>query len=289
MTPQKEEIYRNKLAQALSAGYDVLVAGGTSLEAVVASIVILEDSPLFNAGRGAVFSSDGKNELDASVMTGEDLNAGAVAGITTVKNPILAAREVLENSPHVMMAGKGAEEFAKERGLVIVDPSYFFTQERYDQLIEEQEKEKSEGSIDKNLDDRYGTVGAVALDRYGNIAAGTSTGGMTNKKFGRIGDSPIIAAGTYADNSSCGVSSTGQGEFFIRTAAAYDVAARMKYKDLTLQEAAQQVIDKIGNLGGMGGLIALDRKGEIAMPFNSAGMYRGYIREKNKPQVFIYK
>jgi len=187
MPPEKEKQYREKLAEALSAGYDILVLGGTSLEAITQSIMILENSPLFNAGRGAVFTGEGKNELDASIMTGQDLEAGAVAGITTVKNPILAAREVLQNSPHVMMAGRGAEEFAEKMGLELVENSYFFTQERYDQLIKVQEMEKSQGSISRNPKDKYGTVGAVALDQYGNIAAGTSTGGMTNKKYGRVG------------------------------------------------------------------------------------------------------
>jgi len=289
MPPEKEKQYREKLAEALSAGYDILVKGGTSLEAITQAIMILENSPLFNAGRGAVFTGEGKNELDASIMTGHDLEAGAVAGVTTVKNPILAAREVLQNSPHVMMAGLGAEEFAEKMGLELVENSYFFTQERYDQLIKVQEMDKSQGSISKSPKDKYGTVGAVALDQYGNIAAGTSTGGMTNKKYGRVGDSPIIAAGTYADNNSCGVSCTGHGEYFIRSVAAYDVAARIKYLGLSLEEAANQVIESIGKLGGSGGFVALDRNGEIAMPFNSSGMFRGFIREKDKPQVFIYR
>lgn len=292
MTPEREKAYRHKLQEALKTGYAVLENGGTSLDAVTETIQILEESPLFNAGRGAVFTSDGKNELDASIMNGETGEAGAVAGVTTVKSPILAARAVMEKSPHVMMAREGAEAFAKEQGLEIVDPSYFYDENRHNQLQKLRENQEKDGTayMDQFPDHKFGTVGCVALDAQGNIAAGTSTGGMTNKKYGRIGDSPVIGAGTYADNSTCGVSSTGHGEYFIRYVVAYDIAALMKYKGLSLEEAANHVVmEKLVEKGGTGGIIALDRQGNIAMPFNTAGMFRGYIKEKDKPMVFIYK
>ncbi len=296
MTAEKEKAYRKKLEEALNKGYAVLESGGTSIEAVIATITIMEDSPLFNAGKGAVFTNEGKNEMDASIMDGATHQAGAVASITIVKNPITAAYAVMTKSPHVMMAGKGAEKFAKEVGLEIVDPSYFFTEQRFNHLKKIKEKEKIEldhdedkGSI-KNNDYKFGTVGVAALDKFGNLAAGTSTGGMTNKRFGRIGDSPIIGAGTYADNMTCAVSATGHGEFFIRNVVAYDIAALMKYKNMTLKEAAEAVVKKkLVKIGGNGGIIALDRQGNIAMPFNTAGMYRGYIKEKDKAVVLIYK
>lgn len=290
MTAAKEAAYNEALKQALESGYAVLENGGTSLEAVMASIKIMEDCPLFNAGKGAVFTNEGTIELDASIMDGNNLMAGAVAGITTVKNPITAAYAVMTKSPHVMMAGKGAEKFAKEKGLEIVDPSYFFDSTRFEQLQKVKEAEKKQSSIHPGQEQKFGTVGAVALDKFGNIAAGTSTGGMTNKKYGRIGDSPIIGAGTYADNNSCGVSGTGHGEYFIRLTIARDIASLMEYGGLGLQEAADSVVmKKLTSLGGMGGVIALDRQGNITMPFNTPGMYRGYIREKGKAQTFIYK
>lgn len=292
MTPEKEKEYTEKLQEALNTGYAILEKGGTSLDAVTATIHILEESPLFNAGRGAVFTSDGTNELDASIMDGATGEAGAVAGVTTVKSPIKAARAVMEKSPHVMMAREGAETFAKEQGLEMVDPSYFRDEKRFEQLkkIKEKEAEKETAYLEKYPDHKFGTVGCVALDSHGNIAAGTSTGGMSNKKWGRIGDSPVIGAGTYADNNTCGVSSTGHGEYFIRYVVAYDIAALMKYKGLSLEEAANHVVmDKLVEKGGSGGVIALDRQGNIAMPFNTPGMYRGYIREKDKPTVSIYK
>lgn len=293
MTAEREDAYHKTLKQALDQGYQVLENGGKSVDAVIAAIKIMEDSPLFNAGKGAVFTSEGKNELDASIMDGSNLMAGAVAGVTTIKNPITAAHVVMTKSEHVMMAGKGAEKFAAEQGLEIVDPSYFFDSVRYNHL---QKVKKSELDKEASLPDPYpsekkfGTVGAVALDRFGNIAAGTSTGGMTNKKYGRVGDSPIIGAGTYADNNTCGVSSTGHGEYFIRLTVARDIAAMMEYGGLSLQQAADSVVmQKLKKLGGNGGIIALDRKGNVSMTFNSEGMYRGYINKKGEGRTFIYK
>ena len=287
MTPEKEKAYREKLTEALNKGYVVLESGGTSIEAVVVTITIMENSPLFN---------EGKNEMDASIMDGKTHQAGAVAGVTVVQNPITAALAVMTKSPHVMMAGKGAEKFAKESGLKIVDPSYFFTESRFNHLKKIKEKEKIELDHDedkgstKNNDYKFGTVGVAALDKYGNLAAGTSTGGMTNKRYGRIGDSPIIGAGTYAGNNTCAVSATGHGEFFIRNVVAYDIAALMKYKNMSLKEASDEVVmKKLVTIGGDGGIIALDRQGNIAMPFNTSGMYRGYIKEKGKAVVLIYK
>lgn len=298
MTKEKEKAYRQKLEEALKAGYKVLEEGGTSIEAVVTAIQIMENSPLFNAGKGAVFTNDGKNEMDASIMEGKERNAGAVAGVTTIKNPILAALAVMKNSPHVMMAGKGAEEFAKSQGVEVVDPSYFYNEERYQQLEKIKATEKiqldhsgDQGSNNANFkDSKFGTVGALALDKYGNLAAGTSTGGMTNKRYGRIGDSPIIGAGTYADNETCAVSATGHGEYFIRSVVAYDITALMKYKGMSVKEAAEEVVmHKLVEMKGDGGVIALDREGNIAMPFNTLGMYRGYIKKKEDPKVYIYK
>ena len=290
MSAEKEAAYTAKLQEALNSGYSVLENGGTSLDAVTTAIQILEESPLFNAGRGAVFTNEGKNEMDASIMNGKTSEAGAVAGVTNVKSPILAARAVMEKSPHVMMAGKGAEQFATEQGLEIVDPSYFYDERRHEQLQRIKEEENTSAYLEQYPDYKFGTVGCVALDAHGNIAAGTSTGGMTNKRYGRIGDSPVIGAGTYADNATCGVSATGHGEFFIRNVVAYDIAALMKYNDMSVEEAAEEVVmNKLVQKGGSGGIIALDRQGNIAMPFNTAGMYRGYIREKNNPVVKIYK
>ena len=298
MTPEKEAAYRQKLEEALAKGYSVLEKGGTSLEAIVAAISIMEDSPLFNAGKGSVFTNEGKNEMDASIMNGKTTMAGAVAGVTNIKNPITAAMAVMNQSKHVMMAGAGAEKFAQQVGLEIVDPAYFHTDSRYHQLQKIIEKEEmqldhdgDQGSLKNNYNDyKYGTVGAVALDQYGNLAAGTSTGGMSNKRYGRIGDAPIIGAGTYASNEACAVSATGHGEYFIRSVVAYDIAALMKYKNLSLSQAADEVVmKKLVDTGGGGGVIAVDKKGNIAMPFNTAGMYRGYIKAKGKAKVFIYK
>ncbi|WP_237249360.1 isoaspartyl peptidase/L-asparaginase family protein [Sphingobacterium faecale] len=298
MTPQKEQAYMDALRTSLRAGYDILKAGGSSEKAVEAAIHVMEDSPLFNAGKGAVFTHEGTNELDASIMKGKDGAAGAVAGVTTIKNPITAAIAVMEHSPHVMMMGKGAERFAKEQGIPQVDPSYFYTQERWDALqriLKENSKAVELDHNDKQTvtkpewkDEKFGTVGCVALDDQGEITAGTSTGGMTNKKFGRVGDSPVIGAGTYA-NQQVGVSCTGWGEYFIRNVAAYDVAALMQYRSLSVLEASKEVIRKIGEMGGDGGMIVLDKDGNVAMPFNTAGMYRGYITESGEVKVEIYK
>lgn len=293
MTPERETQYREALMLALEAGFEVLENGGKSTDAVIASIKVMEDSPLFNAGKGAVFTNEGKNELDASIMDGSNLMAGAVAGVTTIKNPITAAHAVMTKSEHVMMAGPGAEKFAAEQGLEIVDPSYFFDSLRYEQLQRAKQREggKEAALIDPYSKDRkFGTVGCVALDQLGNIAAGTSTGGMTNKRYGRVGDAPIIGAGTYANNKTCGVSATGHGEYFIRLTVARDIASLMEYAGYTLQQASDTVIhQKLKKLGGNGGIVALDRQGNVSMTFNSEGMYRGYIKKKGEGKTFIYK
>ena len=299
MTPEKEKAYTTALTQALAAGYEKIKAGKSSLDAVEAAINILEDNPLFNAGKGAVFTHDGRNEMDAAIMNGKDLSAGAVAGVTIIKNPISAARAVMEKSEHVMMAGPGAEKFAKEAGLEIVDPKYFFTKERWQSLQkaikEDSLKNKLNHSFNEsklgtiNRDYKFGTVGAVALDNEGNLAAGTSTGGMTNKKYGRIGDSPIIGAGTYANNKTVGISCTGWGEFYIRNVVAYDLSALMEYKNLSVEDAGRIVIKKVEDMGGDGGLIALDKNGNVAMPFNTEGMYRGTVTSDGKIEIKIYK
>ena len=296
MTPELEASYQEKLSEGLLAGYRILAAGGSSVDAVEATIRIFEDSPLFNAGKGAVFTAEGKNELDASIMVGSTRQAGAVAGVTGIKNPITAARAVMEATPHVLLAGKGAELFAAEQGIELVEPSYFFTQRRWDALerarkaerVEVREAEPEEEN-EKGSGGAFGTVGALALDRQGTLTAGTSTGGMTNKRHGRVGDSPIIGAGTYA-NEHCAASGTGHGEFFIRYAVAYDICARVELQGMAIEKAADLVInDELKRVGGSGGVIALDNKGNIAMPFNTEGMYRGYIRDDGKPVVQIYK
>lgn len=300
LTPEREKMYRDKLQEAVLAGYKALHSGKSSLDAVEIAIRMLEDSPLFNAGKGAVFTADGKNELDASIMNGKTLAAGAVAGLHHVKNPITLARAVMEKSPHVMMIGDGAEQFAKTQNIELVDEKYFWTQERWDALqkILQDEKEKSATPKPKGMSanfaelpyNKFGTVGAVALDKDGNLAAGTSTGGMTNKKFGRVGDAPIIGAGTYANNESCAVSATGWGEFFIRIGVARDICALMEYRAMTIQKSADAVIhQKLQKLGGDGGIIGLDKFGNIAISFNSEGMYRAYIDSTGKPVVEIYK
>lgn len=291
MTIEKETAYREALNVALDKGEEVLKNGGSSLDAVEAAIRLMEDSPLFNAGKGAVFTHRGQNEMDASFMYGKDQNAGAVGGVTNVKNPISAARAVMEKSEHVMMAGKGAEEFAQIQGMEIVDPSYFKTERRWNSLqrILKSEQDNTELSEDDDKDKKHGTVGCVALDKDGNIAAGTSTGGMTNKKFNRIGDSPIIGAGTFADNATCGVSSTGHGEYFIRYTVARDIAAMMEYGGKSLEEAGDYIINKkLVEKGGTGGVVALDKMGNVAMPFNTPGMYRGYAKPGERV-VKIYK
>jgi beta-aspartyl-peptidase (threonine type) len=277
LTPEAEAEYREKLQTALDTGAAVLAGGGTALDAIERTIHVMEECPLFNAGKGAVFTHEGRNEMDASIMDGSNLAAGAVAGVTDIKSPISAARKVMEASPHVLLAGKGASEFAAEQGLEIVDPSYFYTEERYQQLRKALDKEK------------FGTVGCVVLDLHGNIAAGTSTGGMTNKRYNRIGDTPIIGAGNYANNNTCAVSGTGHGEFFIRYTVAHDISALMEYKGLTLDSAARLVVnEKLLKAGGSGGVIAIDRKGNISMPFNSEGMYRGYRTSEGASGVFIF-
>ncbi|MDJ1505102.1 isoaspartyl peptidase/L-asparaginase [Xanthocytophaga agilis] len=300
MTPEKEKAYKEVLNQALQTGYKILQNGGSSLDAVEATIRVMEDSPLFNAGKGSVFTHEGKNEMDAAIMDGSTLKAGAIAGVSVIKNPVSTARKVMENSAHVMLIGRGAEEFAKEQGMEIVDPSYFYTENRYQQLqraIEEDkiqlDHSKDKGSLDEPLpgdEKKFGTVGAVALDQYGNLAAATSTGGMTNKRWNRVGDAPIIGAGTYANNQTCAVSATGHGEYFIRSVVGYDISALMEYKALSVKNAAEEVVlKKLVQRGGEGGVIALDRNGNFAMPFNSEGMYRGYIKADGKSEVLIYK
>lgn len=286
-----EKAYVDALNQALTEGENILKSGGKSIDAVIAAIKVMEDSPLFNAGKGAVFSHDGKNELDASIMTGDQQLAGAVGGVTNVKNPIILARTIMEKSKHVMMVGKGAEAFAADNNLELVDPSYFYTQKRWDNLQQAIIEEKN-NTLDKssNLPNKkHGTVGCVALDMNGNIVAGTSTGGMTNKMYNRLGDSPIIGAGTYADNNTCGVSCTGHGEFFIRYTVARDIAALMEYKGLTLKQACDTIVyKKLVSKGGEGGLIALDKSGNIEMPFNTTGMYRGWAKDGQR-EIKIFK
>ncbi len=294
---QREAEYKAKLEEAIRVGYTILKKGGTSLEAVTKTIRVMEDSPLFNAGKGAVFTNAETNELDASIMDGATLNAGASAGTTNVKNPIDLAREIMDNSPHVMMAGKGAEQFAQEQGLEIVAPEYFFTESRLKSLQriktkESDTNEKLEKSAFYDIelkDSKYGTVGCAALDKNGNLASGTSTGGMSNKRWGRVGDAPIIGAGTYANNATCAISSTGWGEFFIRAMVAYDISALMAYKGLTLQEAAREVIQKkIPELGGDGGVIGVDKNGNMVMEFNTAGMFRASMNDKGEVIIELY-
>lgn len=293
MSAELEAQYRAKLTEARDAGYTVLSLGGTSLDAVIATIKILEDSPLFNAGKGAVLTADGTCELDASIMDGRTQAAGAVAGVRQIKNPITLARAVMEKSAHVMLTGDGAEKFAKQQGFDFVPNDYFKTDLRRQQL--EKAKQREAGRPTSSLDHdhfartaRYGTVGCVALDQAGNLAAGTSTGGMTNKKFGRVGDAPIIGAGTYANNATCAVSATGWGEFFIRIGVARDIAAQMEYKGSTVGDAATATLAKVAALGGDGGVICLDRAGNIALPFNTAGMYRGYKLSNGKAAIDIF-
>ena len=294
MTPEKEKAIRATLKSSLEAGYEVLQQGGSSLDAVIKSVEILEDSPLFNAGIGAVYTHDETHELDASIMVGDTLEAGAVSGVKRVKNPLALARVVMEYSPHVMLSGTGAEEFAKLQGIELVDNKIFNTPFRLNALRRAQIKTSmldNPTNLDR-LETNYkvGTVGAVALDKMGVISAGTSTGGMTNKRFGRIGDAPIIGAGTYADNNSCAISATGHGEYFIRYNVAADICARVKYQDKTIVEAGDVVINQVlKEAGGTGGVIIVDREGNISMPFNTSGMYRGSIDADGKVTVAIYK
>ncbi len=293
LSAEQEAAYQAKLTEALNAGHAILADGGTSMDAVVAAIQIMEESPLFNSGRGAVYTFDGEHELDASIMDGASLEAGAVAGVKTVKSPIELARAVMEKSVHVMLSGAGAEQFAEEQGLELVDNSYFNTERRFEQL--ERAREKL-GLADKQaylaLDDKYkmGTVGAVALDQHGNLAAATSTGGMTAKRYGRIGDSPIIGAGTWADNASCAVSATGHGEYFIRYHVAADICSRVKYLKQSVVQAGDAVIhDVLLPAGGTGGVIIVDAEGNVHMPFNTEGMYRASRVGNGEINVAIYK
>lgn len=299
MTPEKQKAYEAKLKEAIDTGYALLKKGESSENAIIAAIQILEDSPLFNAGKGAVYTYEGEHELDASIMNGKTLNAGAVSGVKTVKSPIILAQKVMNESVHVMLSGKGAEAFAKEQQLELVDNSYFNTKRRFQSLqkakkkLQEKQKQlKDFKAAHQALDVqfKYGTVGAVALDKSGNLAAGTSTGGMTAKRYGRIGDSPIIGAGTYANNQSCAVSATGHGEYFIRYHVAADICARMQYQNISLAKAADTVVnDILVKAGGSGGVIAIDAKGNIAMPFNSSGMYRASQSSNSPLFIGIFK
>ncbi len=292
MTPEKEADYKRVLTQAVQHGYALLQKGEKGEVAVVETIKILESSPLFNAGIGAVYTFDGEHELDASIMHGGSKNAGAVAGVKTIRSPIEAALLVMNESPHVMLSGRGAEDYAKENGLEQVDNTVFDTEFRKQALDKAKARmqQVSSGYGSQQGNERFGTVGAVVLDQGGNIVAGTSTGGMTAKRYGRIGDSPVIGAGTYADNESCAVSATGHGEYFIRYNVAADICARMKYQGLTLNDAANTVVnDVLVKAGGDGGVIAIDAKGNVAMPFNSAGMYRASVDINGELKVAIYK
>ena len=287
MTPEKEADYRKALKDALIAGEAILSNDGTSLDAVEAAVRSLEDNPLFNAGKGSVFTHEGKHEMDASIMDGKALMAGAVAGVEKIKNPVTLAKAVMQKTEHVFLIGKGAMEFAEKIKSEMMPDEYFFTQQRYDQLQDIRESDTMQ--LDHS-DKKFGTVGAVALDIYGNIGAATSTGGMTNKKYGRVGDSPMIGSGTYANNNTCAVSCTGHGEFFIRAVVAYDVSCLMEYKNFSLQQACEKVDqDKLVKLGGEGGLIAIDRAGNIELAFNSEGMYRGYKKSDGDFYIDIYK
>jgi beta-aspartyl-peptidase (threonine type) len=294
MTPEKELAYKTGLQDAIEAGESILKSGGSAFDAVESAIIQLENNPLFNAGKGAVFTNNGTHEMDASIMNGKDLMAGAVAGVQGVKNPIALARAVMEQSEHVLLTGNGAMEFAKKVNAPFENEDYFFVQLRYDQL--QQAKQSNSMILDHTVDKiehgekKFGTVGCVALDLQGNLAAGTSTGGMTNKKFGRVGDSSIIGAGTYANNNTCAISCTGHGELFIRSVVAYDISCLMEYKNLSLKEACDIVVmDKLVKIGGEGGLIALDTKGNIVLPFNSDGMYRASKKQNEDIFIGIYK
>lgn len=294
MTPEKEAAYTQALQDAINAGETVLKKGGTSFDAVELAIISLENNPLFNAGKGAVFTNTGKHEMDASIMSGKDLRGGAVAGVSNIKNPISLSRAVMEQSEHVFLAGSGAMDFAKKVNARFENDDYFFVQMRYEQL---QMALKSDTMILDHTEDnfetgekKFGTVGAVALDVHGDLAAGTSTGGMTNKKYGRVGDSPMLGAGTYANNNTCAISCTGHGEFFIRSVVAYDISCLMEYKGLSLKEACDVVVmDKLVKIGGEGGLIAMDKQGNIELPFNSEGMYRASKKQNEEIFIGIYK
>ncbi|RBL83287.1 beta-aspartyl-peptidase [Streptomyces cavourensis] len=307
MSPEKEQEYLSALESILAAGQAVLARGGSALDAVTEAVRLLEDCPLFNAGHGAVFTSAGTHELDAAIMDGATLRSGAIANVNRVRNPVFAARAVMETSKHVFFVGEGAEAFAKDAGLELADPSYFSTEARREQLLRVQRETPEAAVLDHDgqamvargqpapadpldSDKKFGTVGAVALDAQGNLAAATSTGGITNKQVGRVGDAPLIGAGTYASNKTCAVSTTGTGEMFIRMVAAYDVAAQMEYCGASLETAADRVVmEKLPTIGGKGGLVAVDAQGNVALPFNTEGMYRGYARVGEKPVAAIYR
>lgn len=284
MNKEQQIEYKSKLNEALELGERMLKEGAEATDVVVKVINVLEDSPLFNAGKGAVFTHDEKVELDASIMDGKTLNAGAVAGVRDIKNPINAAREVMLNSEHVFLSGKGASEFAKKQGLEMVPNKYFHTKQRHESLMKLKKQER-----ERNQKDNIGTVGCAVLDTHGNICAGTSTGGMTNKKYGRIGDAPVIGAGTYANNKTCAVSCTGHGEYYIRLGFARDISALMEYKNLSVEDACREEIRKLTELKGSGGVIALDVNGNIAMEFNTSGMFRGYIKSTGEKEIAIFK
>jgi beta-aspartyl-peptidase (threonine type) len=299
MTPELEAEYRGGLDAALLAGWDILDKGGTSLDAVEAAVVSLEDCPLFNAGRGSVFTHEGKNEMDAAIMDGSTVNAGAVACVRNVKNPVKLARLVMERTEHVSLAGDGADLFAEEIGVELADNAYFYTEFRWKQLEEaiaagkvqldhSTYNSETQPPASASSSKPFGTVGAVACDSSGRLAAATSTGGMTNKKYGRVGDTAIIGAGTYA-GELCAVSCTGHGEYFMRNLTAYDVSARMKYKGLSLEDAARETVEHLTKIGGEGGLIAVDTQGNFVLPFNSEGMYRGWITPSGAPQTEIFQ
>lgn len=295
MSSEREAAYTNGLRQALARGWQVLEGGGASLDTVEAAVRALEDNPLFNAGRGSVFTHDGRHEMDASIMSGVDLSAGAVAAVEGVMNPIILARRVMEASEHILLCGEGAEEFAREVGVEFARPEYFHDAFRYEQLLQARREhtvqlDHAPAQADHTPAKKFGTVGAVACDAQGNLAAATSTGGMTNKRFGRIGDTPLIGMGTYADNKTCAVSCTGHGEFFMRAVVAYDVACLMKYRGLSLVEACEQVVNvTLREMKGEGGLIAVDAAGNITLPFNSEGMYRAWVTSGQEIQVAIYR
>ena len=282
MSDEMELAYKLKLEEAINAGYNILEKNGSSKDAVEETIKILENSELFNAGKGSVLSNKGVVEMDASIMNGKNLNAGAISGIKTIKNPISAARLVMEKSEHVFLSGEGAEEFAKLQGLDIIDNEYFITKTRLKSLLNAKKR-------DSTKDNKFGTVGCVAIDKFGNITSGTSTGGMTNKKWNRIGDVPIIGAGTYANNNTCGISSTGWGEYFIRNVVAYDISSQIEYKKISIDLAAKNTLKKVKDLGGNGGVIGIDKNGNILMDFNTEGMYRGYKKSDGESEISIYK
>ena len=282
MSDEMELAYKLKLEEAINAGYNILEKNGSSKDAVEETIKILENSELFNAGKGSVLSNKGVVEMDASIMNGQSLNAGAISGIKTIKNPISAARLVMEESEHVFLSGEGAEEFAKLQGLDIIDNEYFITETRLKSLLNAKKR-------DSIKDNKFGTVGCVAIDKFGNITSGTSTGGMTNKKWNRIGDVPIIGAGTYANNNTCGISSTGWGEYFIRNVVAYDISSQIEYKKISIDLAAKNTLKKVKDLGGNGGVIGIDKNGNILMDFNTEGMYRGYKKSDGESEISIYK